>query len=234
MLFLGGPFPVEMEADILKNSKGAVHYAANKFQWNFIDGFQSIPDLNFQILSAPFVGTFPKEYKKLFVKGMQSTYKNTVPCRYVPFCNLWGYRNISRRNALIKEIKPFDSGKDQDKVIVVYSPHTPFLQAAVYAKQKDPSVHICLIVPDLPEYMNLFEKKSLAYRLMKKIDIRVFEKNLKYVDSFVLLTEPMKEKLGVGDRSFVVVEGTVNLPADLSAPATDSSSDKQTIVYAGR
>lgn len=233
MLFLGGPFPADMEADILRNSKGAVHYAANKFQWNFIDGFQSIQDLKFQILSAPFVGTFPKEFKKLFVKGLRNTYKNTIPCEYVPFCNLWGYRNFSRRHALIRAVKPFVSGHEQDKVIIVYSPHTPFLQAAVYAKQKDPSVHICLIVPDLPEYMNLFEKKSLAYRLMKKIDIRAFQKNLKYVDSFVLITEPMKEKLGVGTRPYVVVEGTVNLPENLPAPSIHTASDKQTIVYAG-
>lgn len=233
MLFLGGPFPAEMEADILTNSKGAVHYAANKFQWNFIDGFQSIPDLDFRILSAPFVGTFPKEYRKLFVKGLRNTYKNTVPGEYVPFCNLWGYRNLSRKRALIKRIKNFAFDKEPEKVIIVYSPHTPFLQAAVYAKKKDPSVHICLIVPDLPEYMNLFAKKSLAYRLMKKIDIRVFQKHLEYVDSFVLITEPMKEKLGVGTRPYVVVEGTVNLPGALPAPVVHSSSDKQTIVYAG-
>ncbi len=233
MLFLGGPFPADMEADILRNSKGAVHYAANKFQWNFIDGFQSIQDLKFQILSAPFVGTFPKEFKKLFVKGLRNTYKNTIPCEYVPFCNLWGYRNLSRKRALIKRIKNFAFDKEPEKVIIVYSPHTPFLQAAVYAKKKDPSVHICLIVPDLPEYMNLFAKKSLAYRLMKKIDIRMFEKCAAYVDSFVLLTRQMKERLGVGSRPYVVVEGTVNLPEPMSDPTYNTSGDKQRIVYAG-
>lgn len=233
MLFLGGPFPQEMESNILANSKGAVHYAANKFQWNFIDGFMTIKDLDLQVLSAPFVGTFPKEYKTLFVKGFRNSYKNAVSCEYVSFCNLWGYRNFSRKNSLIRQIKHFVSGKEKGKVIIVYSPHTPFLQAAVYAKKRDPSIHICLIVPDLPEYMNLFAKKSLAYRLMKKIDIRMFEKCAGHVDSFVLVTRQMKEKLAVGDRPFVVVEGTVNMPENLSDPIFNASGDKQRIVYAG-
>jgi glycosyltransferase involved in cell wall biosynthesis len=68
---------------------------------------------------------------------------------------------------------------------------------------------------------------------MKKIDIRMFEKESKYVDSYVLLTQQMKEKLGVGDRPFVVVEGTVNLSETMSDPEYNTSGDKQRIVYAG-
>jgi len=247
VLFLGGPFPKEMEPEILRASKGAVHYAANNFQWNFIDGFMSLPDVSLRVLSAPFVGTFPKEYRRLFVRGAAISYRGSVPCEYVPFNNLWGYRNLSRKRALKRAIRPFTDGKSTDKVIIVYSPHTPFLEAAVYAKREDPSIHICLVVPDLPEYMNLFEKKSLAYRLFKKFDIRMFEKLSARVDSFVLVTRQMKERLNVGTRPFVIVEGTIASPGSMpvtqeetggkkarngtKTPAAESG--KRRIVYAG-
>lgn len=222
-----------MEPEILAASKGAVHYAANKFQWNFIDGFMSLPDVSLRVLSAPFVGTFPKEYRKLFVRGSDISYKDKVPCAYVPFNNLWGYRNISRKRSLIRAVRSFASEKSSGKVIVVYSPHTPFLEAAVYAKRKDPSIHICLVVPDLPEYMNLFEKKSLAYRLLKKVDIRMFGKSMRDIDSFVLLTEPMREKLQIGSRPYIVVEGMVPLTESQSDIHNLPAGDKKTVVYAG-
>lgn len=107
-----------MEPEILRASKGAVHYAANKFQWNFIDGFISQPDVALEVLSAAFVGTFPKEYRRLFVRGTAISYKGSVPCEYVPFNNLWGYRNLSRKRALIKAIRPFANRKSPDKVII--------------------------------------------------------------------------------------------------------------------
>ena len=171
VLFLGGVFDETMEEEILKKSKGTVHYAANKLQWNLIDGMLQIDNLELEILSAPLIGAFPKDYENIQFKGQRSVYKNVVESNYVGFNNIWGYRSISRKSSLIKGIKSFASNRDENKVIIVYSPHTPFLQAAVYAKKIDPSIHICLIVPDLPQFMNLNDKRSLIYDRLKKIDI---------------------------------------------------------------
>lgn len=235
VLFLGGVFNEAMEKEILKKSKGTVHYAANKLQWNLIDGFLEINNLKLEILSAPFIGSFPKDYEDNHYKGKKFIYKNVVESNYVSFNNVWGYRNISRKKNLITNIKNFAIKKVDNKVIIVYSPHTPFLQAAVYAKKIDPSVHICLVVPDLPQFMNLNEKRSLIYDRLKKIDIDIFEENSKFVDSFVLLTEPMKKMLNVGDRSYVVVEGVVNKESiNCENPVDDfQSTDILTVVYTG-
>ena len=69
VLFLGGVFNETMENEILNKSKGTVHYAANKLQWNLIDGLLEIDNLNLEILSAPYIGTFPKEYEDIQYKG---------------------------------------------------------------------------------------------------------------------------------------------------------------------
>lgn len=235
VLFLGGVFDETSEIEILKKSKGTVQYAANKLQWNLIDGLLAINNLNVEILSAPFIGTFPKEYKDIEYKGQKSIYKNIVESNYVSFNNIWGYRSISRKNNLIKGIKNFVADSDESKVIIVYSPHTPFLQAAVHAKKNDPSIHICLVVPDLPQFMNLNDKRSLIYDILKKIDIYIFEKNLEFVDSFVLLTEAMKYMLNIGQRPYVVVEGVVNTEKNNNEEENEyiQNTNNKTVVYTG-
>jgi glycosyltransferase involved in cell wall biosynthesis len=235
ILFLGGVFDETMEKEILKKSKGIVHYAANKFQWSLIDGLLSINDLNLEILSAPFIGTFPKDYEDMKYKGKKSVYKNVIDCSYVGFNNIWGYRSVSRKRNLIKAIKKFAYKEADNKAIIIYSPHTPFLQAAVYSKKIDPTIHICLVVPDLPQFMNLNDTRSLIYDRLKKIDINIFEKNLVFVDSFVLLTEPMKKMLNVGDRPHIVVEGVVNIENDDTEEENDhiQRENYATVVYTG-
>jgi len=49
-----------------------------------------------------------------------------------------------------------------------------------------------------------------VYKFFKKVDITILFRNLNYVDSFVLLTEKMKEVLDIGERPYVVVEGIVD------------------------
>lgn len=233
LLFLGGNFSEEMESDILHESKGLVHYAANKLQWNLIDGLSHIPEIEMEILSAPFIGAFPKDHKKLYIKSKSELYKDSVKSDYVSFCNLWGYRNISRKKSLEKKIHDFIGVKSERKVIMVYSPHTPLLQAAVYAKLKDPKIHICLVVPDLPQYMNLSESISTVYKLLKKFDIKTFKDQSKYIDSFVLLTEPMKEIMEVAERPYIVIEGMVRHLSEEEKEKEIQEDVKNTIVYTG-
>jgi glycosyltransferase involved in cell wall biosynthesis len=234
ILFIGGVFDEEMEKDILIKSKGTVHYAANKLQWNLIDGLLSIDDLKLSILSAPLIGAFPNDYQSIKING-RNTYYSIVKCNYVGFNNIWGYRNISRKRNLIKGLKDFACADTENKVIIVYSPHTPFLQAAIYAKKIDPSIHICLIVPDLPQFMNLNHKRSFIYEKFKKIDIAIFKKISIYIDSFVLLTEQMKEILNIGKRPHIVVEGVVKKDSMQieSLSSNCNNSHYMSIVYTG-
>lgn len=210
VLFIGGVFAQENEAEILENSKTPVEYSANIFQKKLIHGFLSLPkeENAFQVISAPFIGSYPNAYKKMFFKGFQ---EEQTDYQYVHFNNIWGIRNLSRTRALKKAVRAFAKEKQAgvEKLIVVYSPHTPFLAAAVWAKKKDPSIRICLIVPDLPQYMNLSEKKSLLYRVGKKFDIRKFNTLNKQVDTYVLLTEAMKEKIDTCGKPCRIVEGIV-------------------------
>lgn len=121
-------------------------------------------------------------------------------------------------------------------MIVVYSAHDPFLAAASYAKKKDPSIKICLVAPDLPQYMNLEAKQSVFYKLFKQIDICSIQHHLKSVDSAVVLTKAMAPALKIEDIPYIVQEGIISdVPLNLLDVRTECNEDCLVkIVYTGK
>lgn len=206
VLFICGVFAQCNQQEIEAHAKRPVEYSANIFQEKLIRGFEEI-GVDTHVVSAPFIGSFPNASDIIQFRGFENAQEKY---QYVSFNNVWGIRNFSRAAALKKAICGFVADPDPDKLIVVYCPHTPFLEAAAYAKRKDPRIKVCLVVPDLPQYMNLDANISLIYKIAKKYDIHKIERLNRYVDSYMLLTEPMKEKLPVGNKPYCVIEGIID------------------------
>ena len=229
VLLLCGYFEPKYQEEISKKTKTWVENAANTFQQRLIMGLKE-QDINLKVVSAPFIGPWPTAYTDKTFNGFEAG-ESAENVQYVHFNNIWGYRNISRTAALKKCVKNFiRSSKSERKTIIVYCPHTPFLDAAVYGKKLDKSVHIHMVVPDLPQYMNLSKKAHPIYDFFKKIDIRKMKKLIAQVGSFMLLTKYMADKLHVGNRPFIVVEGIVDIK---SIPANKKEHDKK-VAYAGK
>lgn len=230
VLLLCGYFEPKYQQEISEKTKTWVENAANTFQQRLIAGLKK-QDINLQVVSAPFIGPWPTAYEDKAFKGFKAG-ESTENIQYVPFNNIWGYRNISRTAVLKKSVKEFvRHTKTEKKAIIVYCPHTPFLEAAVYGKQLDKSIHIHMVVPDLPQYMNLSKKAHPVYDFFKKIDIHKMEKLIAHVDSFMLLTEYMAEKLNVGKRPYIVVEGITD--KQQAAPNKREKHGKK-VAYAGK
>lgn len=229
ILILCGVFHSVDENEVVSHARRPVEFSANQFQKKLIQGFCQVhPDT--QVLSAPFLGSYPNASDIRKFKGFSRKQNEYT---YVPFHNLWGYRNISRTRALKKGLADFIADPDKQKLILVYCAHTPFLEAAAYAKKKDPRIRICFYVPDLPEYMNLRSDKTMLYDIAKKADIAKMRRFMEEVDSFVLLTEPMKQVLPVGNKPCIVREGI--LPQESPEPASASlKGSEKYIVYTGK
>ena len=178
VLMLCGVFAKENEQEVVRHARAAVEFSANVFQQKLIEGFRWL-DKDFSVISAPFVGAYPNASDIVRFRGFAD---RQSLCSYVPFNNIWGLRNFSRAAALKKAVREFIRDEDGQKLIVVYCPHTPFIEAAVYAKKKDPRIKICLYVPDLPHYMNLNADRSWFYDLAKAYDIAVMTRLMKKVD----------------------------------------------------
>lgn len=221
VLFLGGLIPHDEE--IIIDTKNFMNAAADAFQMQLINGIEQ-NGYKPIVISAPFIGSFPINYKKVFYKSKE--YADGY-C-YVSFNNIWGIRNFSRYRGLKKELKK-DTYADIKKVIV-YSVHTPFARIAKYLKKMNPNTQICLIVPDLPEHMNLREKKSILYRIAKVIDCKVFYNLAKYFDCFCFVSKYQSEKVNKLNKPETIVEGIAKIVEETYSPVDNS---KKRIVYTG-
>jgi len=237
ILFIGGTYSEQMEQDILENTIGNGHIqnAANKFQLNLIEGFRSQRNIELDILSLPFVASFPAGYKKFFYRS-RSCFESKNATKYIDFVNIVGLKNISRENRLSRELTKYFRNDSSAKTIVVYSAHNPFLQAAISAKKANKDIHICLIIPDLPQYMNLEKNKTSLYSFFKKYDTTLFYDSLEDVDSFVVLTSHMRKVLNIENKPSIVIEGVVNR-SEYNVKSSNQDIFKlrksNTIVYTG-
>lgn len=231
VLFISGVYAKINQQEIMENAKGYAEFSANIFQEKLIKGFKE-NEIDLEVISAPFIGAYPFKYKKMFFNGFKEKQNDYT---YVSFNNIWAYRNFSRASSVKKVIKKLVLKENKKfDLILVYSAHEPFLEAAVYAKKLLPDSKICLVVLDLPQYMNLDANRSKVYDILKKVDIKRINKNIKSVDSFVLLTEPMRHMLSVGRRPYMVVEGIIDrLPQTFSQSKQETENIK-TVVYTGK
>lgn len=191
VLFLCGVFAKENEVEVIAQAKKSVEFSANQMQLKLIRGLKEAA--NTQVISAPFIGHYPNQSRSLYFFGF------AVPqhlCKYVLFNNIWGIRNLSRARALKKAVRGFALDGNGEKLIVVYSAHDPFLAAAAYAKKLNPKIRICLIAPDLPQYMNLETKRGFLYDFFKQFDIKSIQKHIKSVDTCAFqIAEIRKEEV---------------------------------------
>lgn len=228
ILFLGGVFAPENEAEVLTHTKKGVEFSANQMQIKIISALRELVPTH--VLSAPFIGHYPNQSDWAYFRGFSEV---QTLCEYVSFNNLWGYRNISRTAALIRKMQPFLERKDSRKLIVVFCTHDPFLAAAAHAKRKDPDIRICLIAPDLPQYMNLEANRSWFYDFCKQFDIRAIQNHIRTVDASIVLTEDIAASLQLNDRPYAVVEGIVDRLPEIT-PTERAADGTMNIVYAGK
>jgi glycosyltransferase involved in cell wall biosynthesis len=145
-----------------------------------------------------------------------------------------GMSRVSRYFSLKPHIaKWVEDKKNKRKVIIAYAATPVFTGLLRLVKKLDSAVTTILIVPDLPQYMNISRGKSFAYRNLKKLETRKILKDIEFVDGFVLLTEHMKSAFGI-KAPYVVMEGIAADPFDGTVIEGDKDRDgTRTVLYSG-
>ena len=230
---LFGIFPDSQYDCIINNSIGVIQYAADALQKSIIEGFIQ-NDTEFSLVNLPYIGSYPKRYKKLCSDGYSFSLTDNgkhILCSNVSFNNLTGFKLYSRflnaKKGLINHFLQVPS--DEVKVIVIYAVHTPFLKACIEVKNKIQNVKIVLIVPDLPEYMG--HESNFLLDKLHSYNQSLLNKYYSQVDGFVLLSSYMADRLKVEKRPWTVVEGIYNKIDD---PALEEWNKKERyILYTG-
>ena len=148
-----------------------------------------------------------------------------------------GYKNVKylnhhyKKRALVKEAKKWArEHKNEDVTVFVYQMHSPFMAAAKAVKKIIPRAKIVLIVPDLPQFMDLH--MSRVKRILKAIDWKSIRRLMKRVDKYILYSRHMADFLKLKDGSWTVVEGSFD-PSLLIEEAPKAENGKISVMYSG-
>lgn len=233
VVFLSGLFPKNAELEIINNSIGNIQLAANNLQWGIVEGLDANLEKPVKIINSLYIGSFPKRYKKLNIDTFDFSHINddSLEDINVGFLNIPGIKNVSRYLSLKPYLRKWAKSKNTDKKIVIaYAMTSTFTHLLQYVKKYNKNVKTCLIVPDLPQYMNL-TNESKIYNILKSIEIRSIKYDMEYIDSYVLLTKYMQQVLNIKVPSIVMEGISTNLFENV--PSFEKEEGIKTILYSG-
>lgn len=114
-------------------------------------------------------------------------------------------------------------------IAVAYLIHQPYMDAITYAKALNPHIKTVLICPDLPDMMDMSLAQKKLKLLLKKLDMKRVVRLYKKMDGFVLFADAMKERIGITENKYIVIEGVATV-GDLDITPTEK---EHFIMYAG-
>lgn len=220
MIYIGPLFRREQAAEIDANTRRRHSNAANAFQWNILDGLCAQLGTGISVINALPVGTWPRNYRRFILPDAEWELDG-APCCEIGCVNLPVLKQLGRARRLAKRVKGL-----RNEEILLCTAYMPFLWALSGLERSN---RLTLIVTDLPEYADM-HRVSRVRRVLRKWNNRLIERFMERVDRFVLLTEAMKNPLGVGDRPYIVMEGIYALAQEADSPACR----KRAILYSGR
>lgn len=224
VIYVGSIYPTG-KIDELKAMGSSIDFAAETFQTSLLQGLcEYYPQM--KVITAPNISAYPRVKKLSFKKEEFSLPFSGMKHLFAGFLNIPGVKFLSKCVRIRRAIKKM-LDKGTDNTIIIYAVHSPFLLALCGIKKS--KYKSCLIVPDLPEFMS--GNTSRLYLLGKKVDGWLIRMGLKKIDSYVLFSPHMKERLPIGDKPYTHMEGIFNTEGMIEGHV---EKDKyKTILYTG-
>lgn len=232
VLVLGRMFPEEAEKDIVSHSRGMISSASSAHLEKIIKGLDFSFGGEVRVLNVPPVSSYPRWYDKLFVPECEYSHDGAASDVSIGFFNLVGVKNISILHRLNKYAADWAKNNDsENKYVVVYTMNEIFLKTCKKIKKICPECHICVVVPDLPEYTDL-DKSGFLYKMIISRRVKKTNALSEIADSFVFLTKQMADYFPV-KRPYIVSEGIADIKAVPQNIGRKSDSDIVTVAYTG-
>lgn len=228
IVFLGGIFTPAQIDFILAQSMGVIQNAADALQKNLIKGLSSHHN-SIIVLNLPFVGSYPRLFRLPVFPSTRETILSNVPVEGRSFVLVKAIKSISRLISTFRGLRYIAPGNES--VVLIYSAHLPFVASVLLYRFFICKIKVCLILPDLPEYM---DEGGILYRAAKSIESRIFYMLVRKIDGFVLLTRFMADRLNLENHRYVVMEGIADCPDESPRlPDDDPEAPRRIFLYTG-
>lgn len=200
------------------NGPGAV--SGSLFQQSIIEG------LDKNKIKIDILCDYPSSDK--IVKGFKWSHNNLSCDKTITSVNIPVLSLIIKTICMMINIFNVKKTKKYD-IAIGYLMHTPYLISLWLAKKINKNLKTVLICPDLPEYMDMSLKTKPIKSVLKKVDKWIINQTVKDIDSFVLFSEAMREKIEINDKPVIVIEGVYS-SNNLDLTETNK---KKAIMHAG-
>ena len=199
IILLGLMFDEKGMIEAKMYSKRGLQAATHKFQKLLADGLMLQKDVCLNILNVPPIGSFPINYRKIFIK--EAAWGNGN--KRIGYLNIPVVKKTMQRHRIKKEISRYLS-KSDNNIILIYTLYEPFVYAALKARKNNRDIKICLLQTDAIAGRNGQAKYDSAIK--KRQADRMLKAGEK-IDCYILLTKYLAEPLEVGGRPYLVMEG---------------------------
>ncbi|MBQ3006893.1 MAG: glycosyltransferase [Clostridia bacterium] len=230
IIFLSRTVPDVLKETVFKKQKGSMPSAAVVFQKKLIDGIEKNIGKSVSLFNLMPVYSYPKNYSDIFIKAESFSHNVGADDYNAGFFNLVYLKRLFLSKSYIHQFKKYFKRKQCD-TIICYSADMILLNALKWAKKHFPQIKTCVIIPDMPEFIDLSIGQSLIKRLYNKYLARQTRKMIPYVDSFVYLTEQSADYF-CKDKPFTVVEGIASETPDVNDNVVETTVEK-VILYTG-
>lgn len=228
-IFVGGIFLPEQMDEIRRDTVAAMQNAADALQKALLKGLSQGGRTKLAVVNLPFVGPYPHLYRRRWFPSLRTTIFNGVEVHGMGFCNTPFTGAFTRFLGAFSGLRK--ARGSARSVVFVYSAHLPFVLASFAFKCLHDDVKLCLIVPDLPEFMGEY---AGTYRLLMSMQSAIFGVLARKADYHVLVTRFMAERLRIEAFRHVVVEGIFD-PDGIGSRRMDVPADgaRRIVLYSG-
>ncbi len=192
---------------VARGYKNAASYVSQK---NILEGLEHVSGISFDSVNSISMLGYPGNSCCIIPSCMYSHGQGSCDflIGYINFLYINKYFMNQRMVSGIKSWLATRHQKNNELHVILYEMRSACLLAAKYIKKYVPQAKIHLIIPDLPHFMDL--NMNPVKRVLKNVDIHCMLSHLKWVDDFILYTASMAEYLKLDERSWMLMEGSVN------------------------
>lgn len=217
-LFVTGLYDIKhiSEYSVMCKPGFSIQNAPNVLQWAIVDGLEK-NNVSYQVVSYPFLPSYPRGYSRLFVDECTILYKDKIIGLVDKYCTLIGFKGLSIYSHLCKYTKNWILQNRSDRLcVILYSPDSYALSAIVKLKRQYPHLVICMIITDMVDDMlNFSDNQSYLKRIQTRYEQFSIKSLYQDVDKFILLSKHMVERIPCAIGKSIVIEGITNSNIDV-------------------
>lgn len=225
ILFVSQYYPDSIAEQCASMSKIGLDWAAHNLSKAIIQGLED-NGTEYSVLNVPMMGSFPPFCKKPLVPQTSGEKMTSIG-----YLNVTYLKRIDTKNRVLKAANKWCMQNSGDKAIIFYN--YQYIEVITKLKQQHPDVKIVMLLTDLPEYTVPHE--TILTRLNNKISPLTNAKkgsHYELINGFIFLAEGMKDKMPVGNKPWLLMEGIYNNEICHTITSKDNN-DIKSIMYTG-